>query len=212
MWRYSRGVVEGGMVTIVLISVRHLVDRARHPRSRADELAKLRARFAAQPARREADPRRVALADELRELREQMASAFSDVEACHGCARGHPEPAGRWDGGHCCGGGTFRVFTQEEVAALKLAGTRPGDLTPPKGDHAGCAFRGATGCSLAPAHRPSICVRYVCMELRAELKSQPRWRRIAELGQRLRRVHEALFPSGREGFGAGFGGDPFEES
>ncbi len=179
----------------MLISVRQLIDRARHPRSRADDLAKLSARFAAQPSSREAGPEAVALAKELRELRLEMVEALEGVSACGGCAKGHPEPAGRWSGGHCCGGGTFRVFTQNEVAALKLAGTRMRDLRPPVGDHAGCAFRGATGCSLAPEHRPTICVRFICLELRAELRHQPRFKRIAGLDRAMQKRHRELFPN-----------------
>jgi hypothetical protein len=60
------------------------------------------------------------------------------------------------------------------------------DLEPPHGDHAGCAFRGERGCSLPPEHRPSVCVRYVCLELREELREKPEWRRISELGAALR--------------------------
>lgn len=176
----------------VLLSLRHLIDRARHPRTRADDLAKLRARLAVQPSRREVTPEVIALAEELRSLRREMADALGEVRACHGCAKGHPAPAGRWEGGHCCGGDTFRVFTGDEVAALKWAGTSAADLRPPAGDQAGCAFRGPTGCSLAPEHRPTICLRYVCMELRAELRSDPRWRRISELNRALDQGFRAL--------------------
>jgi hypothetical protein len=37
-----------------------------------------------------------------------------------------------------------------------------------------------------PDHRPSLCVRYVCLELRAELVEKPEWRRISMLGAALR--------------------------
>ena len=157
----------------MLISLRHLVDRLRHPRSRADELAQLRARAAAQPGRHEASREQIACAERLRELREALSAAFGEVSSCSGCARGHPEPSGHWEGGHCCGGRTLDIFSANEVAALKLAGTRLGRLRPPEGDHAGCAFRGARGCSLAAADRPSICVRYVCPELHGELRGRP---------------------------------------
>ena len=63
---------------------------------------------------------------------------------------------------------------------------RARNLAPPDDDHAGCAFRGATGCSLEPEQRPNICVRYVCLELRAELIEKPEWRRVSELGAALR--------------------------
>lgn len=176
----------------MLISVRQLLDRTRHPASKAADLAKLRARWRVQPGARDvsADVRR--LAERLRSLRREMFEAIGEVSACGGCAKGHPAPAGRWDGGHCCGGGTFRVFTPEEVAALKLGGTRLRDWRAPRGDHAGCAFRGPTGCSLEPEHRPTICVRYVCLELRAELREAPRWRRIGALGRKLERCQREL--------------------
>lgn len=69
---------------------------------------------------------------------------------------------------------------------MKLAGVRARDLVPPEGDHAGCAFRGPTGCSLPPENRPSICVRYLCLELRAEVRAKPSWARVSELGAALR--------------------------
>jgi hypothetical protein len=168
----------------MVISVRQLVDRLRHPRSRAADLAALRARFAAQPSRWEASEAAIASARRLRELRAELARAFGALEACSGCARGRPEPHGHWDGGHCCGTETLNVFTADEVAALKLGGGRVG--RPPSGDHAGCAFRGERGCSLEPADRPSICVRYVCLELRAELRERPEWKRVSELCAELR--------------------------
>jgi hypothetical protein len=181
----------------VLVSVRQLVDRLRHPRTRADDLAALRARFAAQPSRREATPAEIASAERLRALRSQLADAFGHVQACSGCARGQSEPHGHWTGGHCCGCPTGNVFTPDEVAALKLAGTRMRDLDPPAGDHAGCAFRGPTGCSLGPADRPSICVRYVCLELRAELKEREDWKEVSRLAAELRDEH-ARFVALRE--------------
>ncbi len=177
----------------MLLSIRHLLDRSRHPRSRADDLARLRARFAAQPTAREVGGARVADAQALRRLRRELAAALEGVEACRGCARGHPEPAGRFDGGHCCGGDTFRVFTPDEVAALKWGGTRVRDWEPPSGEQAGCAFRGPRGCSLAPEHRPTLCLRYICMELRSELRAEPRWRRIGALTREIEARWSSLF-------------------
>ena len=128
---------------------------------------------------------------EMRRLRRSLAAELErpDVHACRGCARGHPQPEGRWPGGHCCGGNTLEIFSATEVAALKLAGTAPGDWQPPIGDHAGCAFRGRDGCSLAPEHRPTICLRYICLELRAELKSRGQ-ARVFELAAALRDAHD----------------------
>jgi len=160
--------------------------RPTEPRSRTGELVTLRARFRAQPSAREAGPEAVKSAMRLCALRTAMSTAFAHVEACGGCAKGRPDPHGHWRGGACCGSRTLDLFSPIEVASLKLAGVSPGDLEPPRGDHAGCAFRGEAGCSLAPEHRPNICVRYVCLELRAELLEKPEWRRISELGAALR--------------------------
>jgi hypothetical protein len=170
----------------MLLPIERLLRRGPGPRSRADELATLRARFRAQPSAREAGRAAVESAVRLRELRVRMSESFADVAACRACARGRPEPNGHWPGGSCCGSRTLDLFTPAEVAALKLAGVGAGDLRPPPGDHAGCAFRGETGCSLAPEHRPSLCVRYVCLELRAELIERPEWRRVSALGAALR--------------------------
>ena len=49
------------------------------------------------------------------------------------CAKGHPEPAGHWRGGHCCSGHTLDIWSQDECAALKLAGTDAAVLEPPRG-------------------------------------------------------------------------------
>jgi hypothetical protein len=76
----------------------------------------------------------------------------------------------RWPGGHCCSGPTRNLFTDEELAALRLSGTTPGMLRLPRGAHSGCAFRGPHGCSLEAAHRPSLCVRYTCRDLETELE------------------------------------------
>ena len=153
---------------------------------RDDELATLRARFASQPSAREAGAEAVSSAARLEELRVEMSRAFLRVDACSSCGRKRPEPHGHWAGGACCGSRTLDLFTKHEVASLKLAGVRARALEPPKGDHAGCAFRGEHGCSLSPEQRPNICVRYICLELRAELIDQPEWRAISKLGAELR--------------------------
>jgi hypothetical protein len=182
----------------VLISPRQLLDRLRHPRSRADDLAALRARFAAQPSRREAGDAALTSARRLRVLRREMSDALGEVDACHGCARGHPLPAGRWRGGHCCSGSTLTIWSQEECAALELAGTDPARLAPPRGDHAGCAFRGERGCSLEPEDRPTLCLRYACStlirELRARSDGAAIGRLAAELDREQRRFARELGP------------------
>jgi hypothetical protein len=169
-----------------LLPLERLLRRSPEPRSRAEELAKLRARFRAQPNAREAGPLAVESAARLRELRVAMSDAFTNVEACRSCAKGRPEPNGHWAGGSCCGSRTLDLFTQDEVASLKLAGISFSDLEPPKGEHAGCVFRAETGCTLGPEQRPNICVRYVCLELRAEVREKPEWERISRLGAALR--------------------------
>jgi hypothetical protein len=151
----------------LLLSPRHLLDRARHPRSRADELARLRARFAAEPARREATAEERALAAEIAELKRALAEAYATPMSCAGCGGCDPYPGGR-----CCGTGTFVVFSPHEVRALKLAGHRATDLVPPRAPHHGCAFRGERGCSLRPDQRPAVCLVYACDELRAEVRAR----------------------------------------
>jgi hypothetical protein len=115
-----------------------------------------------------------------------MLRLLGSPRACARCARGHPLPAGRFPGGHCCSGSTLVLFSVDEVAALKLAGTRPGRLEVPRTEQCGCAFRGPTGCSLDPADRPSICARYVCLALRQELTRAGAWLLVAEVGRALR--------------------------
>jgi len=165
--------------------------------SRDEELATLRARFSAQPSAREAGAEAVAIAARLKELRVEMSRAFANVDACGGCGKKRPEPHGHWAGGACCGSRTLDLFTPNEVASLKLAGIRARDLEPPKGDHAGCAFRGERGCTLSPEQRPNICVRYICLELRAEVIDKPEWKAISKLGAALRDEYarfESLLP------------------
>jgi len=82
------------------------------------------------------------------------------------------------------------LFSEQELAALRLAATTPGDLRPPRGDHRGCAFRGPSGCSLAVAHRPTVCVGYACRELLAELRRRGDGPTIARLQDELQRVFQ----------------------
>jgi len=132
----------------MLIAARHLLDRLRQPRSRADEVHTVRRRLVAQPSAARASEEQVRLARELRRLREELTRLLDGATSCSGCARGHSLPHGRWSGGQCCGGHTEEIFTDHELAALRLSGTTPARLAPPRSDHAGCAFRGPLGCSL----------------------------------------------------------------
>jgi hypothetical protein len=180
----------------VLLPVSALLARWRGPQGRRVEVKALRARLARAAREADAGPEADpgpeadtlrALAAEVRDLKPLVLRAFDGAHACGGCGRGRPAPHGRWDGGFCCGGRTEGVFDDDEVAALALAGTRPRDLRPPpdRDDHAGCAFRGATGCSLEPAHRPALCVRFACRELEAELRAAGRWSELRALARRL---------------------------
>ena len=153
----------------MLISARHLVDRLRHPRQRAVELAALRTRLARQPGADGVSQEERDLAGRLRELRERMLLALGTLTSCTRCAVGHPAPFGRWPGGHCCGSRTEVLFSDDELVALKLAGTTALSWVPPRSDLAGCVFRGPEGCSLDARDRPNLCVRYLCRDLEREL-------------------------------------------
>lgn len=168
----------------VLLPVSDLVRRWRSPRSRVSDVDAVRRRIAA-AASRGAGDEAVVLARELRALKPQVLAALGAVRACSGCGEGRSLPHGRWEGGFCCGGRTEGVFDENESAALALAGTRPRDLRPPAGDHAGCAFRGPEGCSLAAQDRPSLCVRFVCRELEGELRESGEWTRVRALTRTL---------------------------
>ena len=174
----------------MLITAHHLIDRLRYPRGRADDVAALRRRFAAAPGPDQVSAEEIALAAEMRRLREALSAALEGVTSCSGCAHGHPLPHGRWRGGHCCGTRTELVFTDDEVAALRLSGTSPGRLVPPAGDVAGCAFRGPLGCSLDVADRPSLCVRFVCRELQGELRERGDLREIKAIDAALTKAFD----------------------
>ena len=177
----------------VLIPVQRLLDRLRHPRSRADDVATLRGRLAALPGPDAAIAEEVEVAIEIRRLKEELSAAFGAPSSCGRCARGHPWPHGRWNGGHCCGGRTEGVFTDAEITTLRLSGTTPARLAlPPPSDHAGCAFRGPEGCSLDPGDRSEICARYVCRDLEAELREQGDWGVVKALRAELRSAVEHL--------------------
>jgi len=144
------------------------------------------------PPPEDATPEQRSAASELRGLRARLSAELAEVRSCGGCARGHPLPNGRWDGGHCCGGKTAEIFSDDELWALHLGGTMPEDLRAPSSDHAGCAFRGPTGCSLPPVDRPTLCVRYVCRELERELAARGDGARIRFLAGELGRIFRGL--------------------
>lgn len=173
------------MLACVLLAVRYLLDRLSGPRSRADELLELRRRLLAEAGPGRASPAEEHLASRLRELRERLAARLGQVEACAHCM---PPPSPAWPGGQCCSAKTEGLFSEHELAALRLAGTTPAHLRPPPGGHRGCAFRGPSGCSLAVAHRPSVCVGYACRELLAELHRRGDGPAIARLQDELQTV------------------------
>jgi len=157
----------------VLIAVERLLIKLRQPASRADEVVAVRQRLRTERARAiDADERALAL--ELRARKLAVAAEVEAIAGCRTCATGQPWPRGGYDGGDCCAGVTEELFEDREIAALAHAGTRPRDLVPPAGAdaHAGCAFRGPRGCTLAVAHRPGRCVYYLCTAARRELHAR----------------------------------------
>jgi len=155
----------------VLLPVERLLVRVRQVPSRADELLALRARLRRERAQRPGAEER-ALALEMRRLKAEVARTVGEVDACGTCATGKRAPRGTFAGGDCCAGITSDLFDDDQLAAIAQAGTRPRDLTPPREAHAGCAFRGPTGCTLDNADRPPRCVHYTCMTLRKELRER----------------------------------------
>lgn len=171
------------MLAPMLVALRYLLDRLSGPRTRADELRDLRMRLHAlrRSSRGSRDLAQLAL--RLRALREAVVGAMGAVDACSKCVQPRSAP---WFGGHCCSGRTRDLFTDDELAALGLSGTTSGKLRAPRGGHAGCAFRGLSGCSLDAAHRPNLCVIYTCRELESELMHCGTERTNARLRQALR--------------------------
>lgn len=154
----------------MFIPLQRLRERIRGPRSRVEEVEAVRRILARMPSRRsQVSPAEHAAAQRVTELRVELSGALAGVSSCGTCAVGYPLPAGQWDGGNCCQATTSALFDENELAALRLTGTTIARLKPPEGAHAGCAFRGATGCSLEPRDRPVLCVRYVCKDLAREL-------------------------------------------
>lgn len=181
----------------MLIAVERLLIKIRQPRSRAGELIELRRRLRAELGSAIDDQER-ALAQEVHARKLAVSAELRAVSSCGSCATNQPWPIGHYDGGACCSGVTGDLFDDHELAALVHAGTRLRDLTPPRDDHAGCAFRGAHGCSLEVDHRPARCVHYVCDTLRHELFDRGQLDgiedRLAELDramQQFKAVHRA---------------------
>lgn len=152
----------------MFVAVERLLVKIRQPRSRADELIALRARLRAELAADAGDEER-ALSQAVHARKLAVADELRGVTSCSSC-----DVAGPHAGGACCAGVTAELFDDNELAALAHAGTRPKHLVAPHGVHAGCAFRGAHGCTLAIEHRPARCVHYACDTLRRELHARGR--------------------------------------
>jgi hypothetical protein len=153
----------------VLVPVQRLLRRIRQVPSRADELIALRRRVRREDPRPASDEERT-LAHEIRALKLRISKALGSVTSCSSCAPRKPLTA--FAGGDCCGGVTAELFSEDELAALVLAGTRSRHLRAPRGEHGGCAFRDVTGCTLATEHRPARCVLYTCNILQRELHAR----------------------------------------
>src|ERR1043165_1170257 len=175
----------------MFVRVERLLARLRQPTSRADELISLRERVRAELTSAHVTDEERALARDVHAKKLAVAAALYDVKSCSSCASGEPFPVGAYAGGACCSGVTAELFGDPELAVLVHAGTRARDLEPPPrtDEHAGCAFRGAHGCSLDVEHRPSRCVHYLCGELRRELQKRGR---LAEIEAKLAQLSAAM--------------------
>ncbi len=172
----------------MLVPLRRLVLRARHVRSRADELVDVYDRLRSAGGAFGDEERE--LATELRALKIRVSAMLADVSSCGRCANGKPAPRGVFSGGDCCSSITAELFDDDELAALAAGGTRAGDLRAPTAAHAGCAFRGAMGCTLTAGDRPVRCVRYTCGTLRREIHARGDLAVIEELLAELRAMME----------------------
>lgn len=164
----------------MLIAVERLLVRVRQVPSRADELLVLRRRVRAERSENPGAEERAAAA-EILAAKEKLSQALSSTTSCATCANGKRWPRGAFPGGDCCSAVTADLFSDDEVAALAQTGTRPRHLEAPRTEHVGCAFRGATGCTLEVAHRPGRCVNYTCFILRGELRARGELAHIDEL-------------------------------
>ncbi|CAN5648540.1 hypothetical protein BH11MYX1_BH11MYX1_21420 [soil metagenome] len=185
----------------MFVAVERLMIKLRQPADRARELialhARLRAELAATPSIEEGADE-VELARAVLEQKRAVSARLTAVQSCQTCATGQPRPVGHYNGGACCAGVTADLFDENELAALAHAGTRVGNLVAPRPEHAGCSFRGATGCTIELDHRPARCVHYICNTLRRELHRHQQLDAIegelAELDRRMqafRTVHQA---------------------
>jgi hypothetical protein len=169
---------------------REVIGRVRARCAPPRALADLRRRLREQPGTWQVGAEEARLALELRRRREGVARLWDGVQVCASCAVGKAPPHGRFAGGYCCGGATEEIFTDDELGALRLSGTRPRDLRGSATPDAGCLFRGPTGCVLPPTHRADKCLRHICRELAAELHHRRSLGEAEAQCEELHRVHE----------------------
>jgi hypothetical protein len=155
----------------VLIAVERLLVRVRQVPTRADELIALGTRVREMRREQPSEQER-AVATEIRSVKRRVLTALSHVTSCATCATGKRAPRGAFAGGDCCSGITSDLFSEEQLAPLVQAGTTPRKLRAPRTTHAGCAFRGSTGCTLDADDRPARCIHYTCWGLRNELRKR----------------------------------------
>src|SRR4051794_35622257 len=138
----------------MFVALDRLLLRVRHVPSRAAELATLRERMRAE-LRVTPDAEERAAAAEVRRRKRALADASGAVDECGKCGTNMPPPGGAFKGGYCCQAATADLFSDDEVALLAQGGTRLADLEAPRSLHAGCSFRGDTGCTLTAEDRPA---------------------------------------------------------
>ncbi|CAN5874177.1 hypothetical protein BH11MYX2_BH11MYX2_37250 [soil metagenome] len=155
----------------MLIAVERLLIRVRQVPTRADELIALGTRVREMRTEKPGREER-AVAARIREVKTRVSAALSHVTSCGTCATGKRPPRGAFAGGDCCSGITGDLFSEEQLAPLVQAGTTPRKLRAPRTTHAGCAFRGDTGCTLDVGDRPARCIHYTCWGLRNELRKR----------------------------------------
>jgi hypothetical protein len=153
-------------------------------RTRRDDVRAIRRRLRLATDGRP-DPAEAELAARVQSLKLQLAAATGAVSSCARCASQLPWPRGGYAGGDCCSGAAANVFSDSELAVLAHSGTRPRRLRAASDSPAGCAFRGATGCTLDVVDRPSICVRYACTSLQRELHALGRLDTVEALARAL---------------------------
>ena len=184
------------MFADLLALIGYLCDRLAGSRTRAKELRTLRERLVGHDLPGDVGLAEWRLAMQMRHLRLELGVRFGKVESCGCCAE--RAGAGAWPGGHCCSGRTEELFTDDELAALRLSGTTPRQLIPAHGSHRGCSFRSVRGCSLASSYRPCLCVTYACRDLERELRQRSDGPQITALREELRRTFERFVQARRE--------------